>query len=145
MDSETGIILNDEVTRIVVTRDISTDTLFTDGWLFKARSTKFLWPPAKPLYVCSCSSKINRLISPLYVDNYPAPGKRPLSSIAPTIITEDDGSFFLALGGSGGSLIFPSIVQTILNVDWGMDIRQAIERPRVRFDLLQILHGTDWV
>lgn len=68
----------------------------------------------------------------LSVDNYPAPGKRPLSSTAPTIITQEDGTFFLALGGSGGSMIFPSILQSILNVDWGMDIRAAIEAPRVR-------------
>ncbi|KIM30662.1 hypothetical protein M408DRAFT_289096 [Serendipita vermifera MAFF 305830] len=67
--------------------------------------------------------------------NYPAPGKRPLSSTAPTIVTQGDDTFFLALGGSGGSLIFPSIVQTILNVEWGLDIRQAIEAPRV-FDQL---------
>jgi len=67
--------------------------------------------------------------------NYPAPGKRPLSSTAPTIVTQEDGTFFLSLGGSGGSFIFPSIIQSLLNVDWGMDIRAAIEAPRV-FDQL---------
>ncbi|KAG8833315.1 hypothetical protein FRC17_010960 [Serendipita sp. 399] len=64
-------------------------------------------------------------------DNYPAPGKRPLSSTAPIIVTQEDDTFFLALGGSGGSMIFPSVVQTLLNVDWGMNIRQAVEAPRV--------------
>lgn len=38
-------------------------------------------------------------------------------------------------GGSGGSRIFGSIIQTILNVDWGMDISAAIERARVHDQL----------
>ncbi len=38
-------------------------------------------------------------------------------------------------GGSGGSRIFGSIIQTILNVDWGMDISSAIEQARVHDQL----------
>ncbi|KAI6026195.1 nucleophile aminohydrolase [Pisolithus microcarpus] len=63
--------------------------------------------------------------------NYPEPGKRPLSSIAPTIMEHGDGSFYLAVGGSGGSRIFPSIFQAILNLDWGLDVSEAIEYGRV--------------
>lgn len=80
-------------------------------------------------------------------DNYPQPGKRPLSSIAPTIIEQPSSAagssasssphhgVHLILGGSGGSRIFPSIVQTILNVDWGMDVSAAVEAPRIHDQL----------
>lgn len=68
--------------------------------------------------------------------NYPKPGKRPLSSTAPTIVEHADGSVFLAIGGSGGSRIFGSIAQVLLNLDWGMDVSEAIERPRIHHQLL---------
>ncbi|KAF9461274.1 gamma-glutamyltranspeptidase [Collybia nuda] len=67
--------------------------------------------------------------------NYPEPGKRPLSSTAPTIIERDDGSFFLAIGGSGGSRIFGAILQVLLNLDLGLDISQAIEYGRLHDQL----------
>lgn len=70
--------------------------------------------------------------------NYPEPGKRPLSSIATTIMEHGDGSFYLAVGGSGGSRIFPSIFQVILNLDWGLDVSQAIEYGRVHDQLLPV-------
>ncbi|KUM32898.1 gamma-glutamyltransferase [Arthrobacter sp. EPSL27] len=58
------------------------------------------------------------------------PGKRPRSSMAPTIILKDDKPF-LALGSPGGSTIITTVLQTILNrVDLGMDISEAIAAPR---------------
>jgi len=58
------------------------------------------------------------------------PGKRPRSSMSPTIIL-DDGKPFLALGSPGGSTIITTVLQTILNrVDLGMDISEAIAAPR---------------
>ncbi|AUI50423.1 gamma-glutamyltransferase [Arthrobacter crystallopoietes] len=58
------------------------------------------------------------------------PGKRPRSSMSPTIILED-GEPFLALGSPGGSTIITTVLQTILNrVDLGMDIPEAIAAPR---------------
>ncbi len=68
--------------------------------------------------------------------NYPEPGKRPLSSMAPSIIENADGSFLLSIGGSGGSRIYGSILQTMLNLDWGYDLSEAIERPRLHHQLL---------
>ncbi|CAO3612510.1 unnamed protein product [Cunninghamella echinulata] len=69
-------------------------------------------------------------------DNYPEPGKRPLSSITP-IIVERDGLLELAIGGSGGSMILTSVVNVILNVlDHGMDLYQAIDAPRLHHQLL---------
>jgi gamma-glutamyltranspeptidase/glutathione hydrolase len=58
------------------------------------------------------------------------PGKRPRSSMSPTIILED-GDPFLALGSPGGSTIITTVLQTILNkVDLGMNISDAIAAPR---------------
>jgi gamma-glutamyltranspeptidase / glutathione hydrolase / leukotriene-C4 hydrolase len=68
--------------------------------------------------------------------NYPEPYKRPLSSISPAIIEHPDGSFLLALGGSGGSRIYGSVLQTMLNLDWGYDLSDAIEHPRLHHQLL---------
>lgn len=68
-------------------------------------------------------------------DNYPEPGKRPLSSTAPTIIEHPDGSFFLAIGGSGGSRIFGAILQVLINLDLGLDISQAVEYGRLHDQL----------
>ena len=58
------------------------------------------------------------------------PGKRPRSSMSPTIILKDDKPF-LALGSPGGSTIITTVLQTILNrVDLGMSIPEAIAAPR---------------
>jgi len=59
-----------------------------------------------------------------------APGKRPLSSMTPTIVTKD-GMPLMILGTRGGSRIITSVMLTILNViDYGMDIQQAVDAPR---------------
>jgi gamma-glutamyltranspeptidase/glutathione hydrolase len=60
-----------------------------------------------------------------------APGKRPLSSMVPTIVLKD-GKPFLALGAPGGSRIITAVLQVMLNVmDFGMNIQDAIDFPRV--------------
>jgi gamma-glutamyltranspeptidase/glutathione hydrolase/leukotriene-C4 hydrolase len=76
-------------------------------------------------------------------DNYPEPGKRPLSSITPVILEHADGSFFVAIGGSGGSRIFPSVFQVLLNLDWGLDIREAIEFGRLHDQLYPLQVDAD--
>ena len=75
------------------------------------------------------------LRSPVLVDNYPQPGKRPLSSIVPTIVEDEQGRFITALGASGGSKIFPSVFQVLANLDWGMDASHAIEFGRLHDQL----------
>jgi gamma-glutamyltranspeptidase / glutathione hydrolase len=58
------------------------------------------------------------------------PGKRPRSSMSPTILLED-GKPFLALGSPGGSTIITTVTQMIFNrVDLGMTLPQAIAEPR---------------
>jgi gamma-glutamyltranspeptidase/glutathione hydrolase len=59
-----------------------------------------------------------------------APGKRPLSSMSPTLLTRD-GHVFLLLGSPGGSRIITIILQVIVNVvDYGMDLQSAVNAPR---------------
>ena len=60
-----------------------------------------------------------------------APGKRPLSSMVPTIIVKD-GKPFLILGAPGGPVIITAVLQVILNViDFGMNVQDAVDFPRV--------------
>ena len=63
--------------------------------------------------------------------NEPGPGKRPLSSMTPTIVLKD-GKPFLVTGSPGGSRIITAVLQVIVNViDRGMDIADAVAAPRV--------------
>ena len=58
------------------------------------------------------------------------PGKRPLSSMTPTIVLKDNKPF-LVLGAPGGSRIITAVMQVILNViDFGMNVQEAIDAPR---------------
>jgi gamma-glutamyltranspeptidase/glutathione hydrolase len=60
-----------------------------------------------------------------------APGKTPLSSMTPTIITRD-GKLVLVLGTPGGARIITAVLQVILDVvDYGMDIQEAVDAPRI--------------
>ncbi len=63
--------------------------------------------------------------------NLPEPGKRPLSSMSPTII-EHDGTPFLAVGGSGGPRIISATAQVLLRILWlGEEPWQAVEHTRL--------------
>jgi gamma-glutamyltranspeptidase / glutathione hydrolase len=66
-----------------------------------------------------------------YEANAPGPGKRPLSSMTPTIVLKD-GKPFLVTGSPGGSLIINAVLQVVTNViDRGMDIASAVAAPRL--------------
>jgi gamma-glutamyltranspeptidase/glutathione hydrolase len=63
--------------------------------------------------------------------NEPGPGKRPVSSMTPTIVLKD-GKPFLVTGSPGGSRITTAVLQVIVNViDRGMSIADAVAAPRV--------------
>lgn len=63
------------------------------------------------------------------VANRVEPGKRPRSSMAPTIVMQD-GRPVLAIGSPGGSRIIGYVAKTIIAwADWGLDVQQAIELP----------------
>ncbi|WP_428538604.1 gamma-glutamyltransferase [Rhodopila sp.] len=60
-----------------------------------------------------------------------AAGKRPLSSMAPTIVLRD-GRVQMVLGSPGGPRIITAVVQTILNmIDYGMNAQEAVDAPRL--------------
>jgi gamma-glutamyltranspeptidase / glutathione hydrolase len=62
--------------------------------------------------------------------NLPAPGKRPRSSMAPTILLSH-GKPFLATGSPGGSMIITTVFQILLNrIDLGMTLPEAVAAPR---------------
>ncbi|PZQ32001.1 MAG: gamma-glutamyltransferase [Stenotrophomonas acidaminiphila] len=63
--------------------------------------------------------------------NIPEPGKRPRSSMAPTIALKDGKPAF-SIGSPGGSTIITTVLQTIVNhIDLGMPMDQAIDAPRL--------------
>ena len=64
-------------------------------------------------------------------NNAIAPGKRPLSSMSPTLVLKD-GQPVMTVGAAGGPKIITEVVWAIINrIDLGMDIGDAIAEPRV--------------
>ncbi|HEY1654995.1 MAG TPA: gamma-glutamyltransferase [Candidatus Tumulicola sp.] len=77
--------------------------------------------------------------------NAVSPGKRPLSSMAPTIVTRN-GKLAMVTGSSGGSKIVTTVLETILNVlVYRAGVRQAVDAPRTHMqwlpDLLEYEDG----
>jgi gamma-glutamyltranspeptidase/glutathione hydrolase len=65
------------------------------------------------------------------VANAPAPGKRPLSAMSPTIVFDKDGKFLLSVGSPGGPAIIGYVTQSLVAMlDGGMTPAQAIALPR---------------
>jgi gamma-glutamyltranspeptidase/glutathione hydrolase len=72
------------------------------------------------------------------------PGKRPRSSMAPTIVLTD-GAPSLVIGSPGGSRIIGYVAQAIIaHVDWGLDVQQAVSMPHLvnRFGTYDVEEGT---
>jgi gamma-glutamyltranspeptidase/glutathione hydrolase len=64
-------------------------------------------------------------------NNAIAPGKRPLSSMSPTIVTRD-GKLLLVVGTPGGSHIPTAVLQTMVNlIDYHMTVTEAVSAPRI--------------
>jgi gamma-glutamyltranspeptidase/glutathione hydrolase len=64
-------------------------------------------------------------------NNAIAPGKRPLSSMTPTIVTKDD-RLMMVVGTPGGSRIPTGVMQVMMNViDYGMELQEAVDAPRL--------------
>jgi len=81
------------------------------------------------------------------IANRVEPGKRPRSSMAPTIVMRD-GAPVLVVGSPGGSSIIGFVAQTIVAVlDWGMDPQEAVAAPRLvnRFGTFALEAGTNAV
>ena len=67
-----------------------------------------------------------------------APGKRPRSSMSPTIAFDDDGSVRMLTGSPGGNSIPAYVAKTIVGVlDWGLTAQEAVDFPNI------VARGTD--
>lgn len=78
------------------------------------------------------------------IANRVEPGKRPRSSMAPTIVMQD-GAPVLVVGSPGGSRIIGYVAKTIIaHMDWGMDVQQAVALPHLvnRFGTYDVEAGT---
>jgi gamma-glutamyltranspeptidase/glutathione hydrolase len=68
------------------------------------------------------------------VANRVEPGKRPLSSMAPTVVFDRDGKAILALGSAGGKRIIMHVTKTLIGVlDFGLPLKEAIGLPNIFF------------
>lgn len=91
-------------------------TLMANGYLLNNQLTDFSFEPSK---------------NGVAVANRVEAGKRPRSSMAPTIVLKN-GEPYLAVGSPGGSRIIGYVAKTLMaHIDWGMDIQQAISAPNV--------------
>jgi gamma-glutamyltranspeptidase/glutathione hydrolase len=82
----------------------------------------------------------------LPVANRAEGGKRPLSSMTPSIILDADGRLKLLIGSPGGTRIIGFVAQAIVSVlDFGMNIQDAVAAPHYlsRGDALELEQGTD--
>ncbi len=72
-------------------------------------------------------------------------GKRPLSSMSPTLVYDADGRLVLALGSAGGKRIIMHVTKTLIGVlDWDLPVAEAIALPNIYFGgaALQVESGT---
>ena len=78
------------------------------------------------------------------IANRVEPGKRPRSSMSPTIVMQD-GAPVMVVGSPGGSRIIGYVAKTIIaHLDWGMDVQAAVAMPHLvnRFGTYDVEEGT---
>lgn len=72
-----------------------------------------------------------------FKDNFIEAGKRPLSSMCPAILLDNQDNVAMVVGGAGGSKIITSVAQAIIRkMNFGEDIKQAIDARRLHHQLL---------
>ncbi|MXM64014.1 gamma-glutamyltransferase [Streptomyces sp. HUCO-GS316] len=105
------------------------------GFILNNELTDFSFAPANPA---------------VHDPNLPGPGKRPRSSISPTIVLDRHGKPVVALGSPGGSTIITTVLQTLTGfLDRGLPLVDAIAAPRAsqrnaaQTDLEPALYGSD--
>jgi gamma-glutamyltranspeptidase / glutathione hydrolase len=90
-------------------------TVLGRGFLLNNEMTDFDFAPSAP---------------GVYDPNLPAPGKRPRSSMNPTIVLKNGAPYF-TVGSPGGSTIITTVLQILVNkIDFGMSLPAAIAAPR---------------
>lgn len=107
-------------------------TLMVNGYLLNNELTDFSFEPTK-----DGKPVANRVEG----------GKRPRSSMAPTIVMKD-GKPYMAVGSPGGSRIIGYVAKTLVaHIDWGMNIQEAIDYPNVlnRFGTYEIEQNSEAV
>ncbi|QJB68892.1 gamma-glutamyltransferase [Parasphingorhabdus halotolerans] len=80
------------------------------------------------------------------VANRVQPGKRPLSSMSPTIVYDDSGKPVLAVGSAGGKRIIMHVTKTLIGVlDYNLPLEEAMALPNIYFggDGVLVENGTD--
>jgi gamma-glutamyltranspeptidase/glutathione hydrolase len=93
--------------------------LMAGGFFLNNELTDFTFAPEK-----DGASVANRVVG----------GKRPLSSMAPTVVFDRDGRAVLALGSAGGKRIIMHVTKTLIGViDFGLPLQQAIDLPNMYF------------
>jgi gamma-glutamyltranspeptidase/glutathione hydrolase len=66
------------------------------------------------------------------VPNWIEPGKRPLSSMSPTIVYDEQGRVVLVIGAAGGPTIIAQVAKALFGVlDWGLPVDEALALPQV--------------
>lgn len=89
--------------------------LYVDGYLLNNELTDFSFVPTR---------------NGQDVANKAEAGKRPRSSMSPTLVFDEKGRLVLAVGSAGGSRIITHVLKTLIaNLDWGLDVQQAINYP----------------
>nr|WP_241264100.1 gamma-glutamyltransferase [Bowmanella dokdonensis] len=104
--------------------------LMVEGFLLNNQMTDFSFIP-----------EVDRML----VANRVEPGKRPRSSMTPTMVFNKQGDLYLVVGSPGGSRIIDYVNQTLIGVlDWKLDIQQAINLPKItnRNDYTAVEKGT---
>lgn len=111
-------VIDAEGNAVSMTTSIETafgSRLMVRGFLLNNQLTDFSFSPTR---------------NGLAVANRAEPGKRPRSSMAPTLVFDARGRPVLAIGSPGGSRIIGYVAQTLIAVlDWGLDIQSAIDLP----------------
>jgi gamma-glutamyltranspeptidase/glutathione hydrolase len=91
------------------------------GFLLNSQMNDFSAKPGVPNVYGVTGSAANEI----------APGKRPLSSMSPTLVFDPDGRLILVLGSPGGSTIVSSVIQVIVHtIDYGLSVEEAVDQPR---------------
>lgn len=107
----------------------------SEGNIVASTNTINMWYGARvivPEYQFLLNDQMDDFSSDPQSVNAPEPGKRPLSTMSPTIILDKEGKPFMTLGGAGSTRILPGVTQIIMNViDYGMNMHQAIQEPRM--------------
>ncbi len=114
-------------------------TVDKEGNIVAATNTINYWFGSKvmvPGYQIFVNNQMDDFSSNPNSVNAPEPGKKPLSSMSPTIILDPQGRSFMTLGAAGSRMILTIVAQVISNViDHKMTMSEAIEAPRIWTDM----------